>query len=67
MSLAPTQTRKFLTTREVADQLGVSDDHVHRLAAESVIPGTRFRPTGFWRFPAERVRAFVERAVEGSR
>jgi excisionase family DNA binding protein len=67
MSSAPTECRKFLTTREVAEELGVSNDHVRKLASEGVLTGTRFRPSGFWRFPAEGVQAFVEWAAKAGR
>jgi excisionase family DNA binding protein len=67
MATAPTTSRKkFLTTAEVADQLGVSPDHVRKLATEGVLPGVRFRPTGFWRFPAIGVEELL-RTAQGNR
>jgi excisionase family DNA binding protein len=55
---------KFLSTREVASEMGISPDRVRQLAAQGILPAIQWTARGRLRFRAEDVaRVLVPRQV----
>jgi excisionase family DNA binding protein len=50
---------RLLTTRQVAERLGVEPDTVRHLAKIAVLPPIRFGPKGLYRFRPEDVEALL--------
>ncbi|MDY6823507.1 MAG: helix-turn-helix transcriptional regulator [Thermodesulfobacteriota bacterium] len=50
--------KKMLSTREVAEFLGVNEKNIYTLVAEKGLPGTKV--TGKWLFPLQLVEQWVE-------
>lgn len=54
----------YLSTREVADRLGLHPKTINRYCTEGAIPGAMKLPGGYWRIPESAIRAQGEEDME---